>query len=243
MSDISKSVAVKFKPKFSRNDDPVSRSLYAELTKFSVLLAHHGIDVEIDSPKAIAAWAARTNAEKLGIVDAFSKYRRICTEMHLAGVSLRDNNALLAHSLKRNELLSREDLTCFVTNDNMVEVYSLDNVQIFRSINFFDYCNYSLLDLLTREWPDLYERLSSVTDDLMHQIQTAVGVGELRKFTTPTHVMKERDSNPRGVFQIDHQYVCPLYDSQGKVTAFMANLNVRELDVLGPDEDRFDFLR
>ena len=68
-------------------------------------------------------------------------------------------HALLMHSLKKAHLFTTESVSSLITNENIVEVYNLDHVQLFRSINFFDLCNYSLLDLLARQWFELFERL------------------------------------------------------------------------------------
>src|SRR3989344_3386180 len=141
--------------------DTLRKTLYEELEKFAHLLSLYKISVRIDSPQASTAWSLRSDEEKIKIIENFSQNRLMFSEMHLAGVSLRDNRAMLARSMERCKLKSRHNLLDVITNENMVEVYNLENVQLYRSINFFDYCNYSLLDLLTREWFVLYDRLPS----------------------------------------------------------------------------------
>jgi hypothetical protein len=124
----------------------------------------------------------------------------------------------------------------------MVEVYNINNVQISRSINFFDYCNYSLLDLLAREWMELYERLPSVTNALFSEVNEAVSSKELRFFQTPAHIMKERDANPCGVFRTHILSCCPLYSAPDVVSGYLLVLDVAEIDVDTSDQHKISFL-
>lgn len=47
-------------------------------------------------------------------------------------------------------------------DDDVVEVYSLEHTQIFRSFTFFQYCSYTLEDLQFRPWFELYRRDEAV---------------------------------------------------------------------------------
>lgn len=223
--------------------DPILDKLLHEIECFVTLLKPFDINLAIDSPKARIAWAVLPVAAKAQILHGFSQYHNNCRELVISGVSLRDNYAFLAHSMKRANLFAIEDIRRLLTQDNIVEIYNLEHIQIFRSINFFDYCNYSVLDLLAREWFDLYERLSSITECVMHEVLEPIKTGKVRKLTVPLHVLKERDSNPRGVFHFDFQYCFPLYSAPGVPGGYLLTENVTELDLLAPSDKKLAFLR
>jgi hypothetical protein len=223
--------------------DPILNELLPKLARFQALLRQHDSDVEIDSAAAREAWAALAEPVKRASLLGFSGYLENCEETVRSGISLRDNYALLSHSLKRANLFATENVQGFLTSQNIAEVYNLDHIQTFRSINFFDLCNYSLLDLLAREWFVLYERLSSITDQAMREFQMALEAKELRRLTIPVHLLKERDSNPRGVFRFDFQYCCPLFSAPGVLGGYLLTENVTELDLFAPGDESFTFLR
>jgi hypothetical protein len=225
------------------NSDPVYRQLVPKLKRFAALLKEHGIEIGIESAKARIAWESLPTSRRLAALEGFSQYLSNCEDLTKAGISLRDNYALLDHSMKRLNLSAKDDIKSFVTNQNIVEIYNLDHIQLYRSINFFDLCNYSLLDLLAREWFDLYERLSSVTEYTISEFLQVIKSGKLTRLTVPLHLLKEKDSDPRGIFNFDLQYCCPLYCSSGLVSGYLLTENVTELDLYAAGDESFRFLR
>lgn len=241
MMELSTDTALALSARPTLKSDPILLSLLREFEGFASLLREYHLFVGIQSDKALEAWSNLPELRKRGILKVFSEYHQTCREVHNSGVSLRDNRALTAHALRRGNLTTKHELN-FVTDDKMIEIYNLENVQTFRSINFFDYCNYSLLDVLAREWYVLYDRLDSVNEGLYSTIKSAIDTGELAKFTLPPVVMKERDSNPRGVFQTHHQLACPVYGPGGSTAGFLVTLDALELDVEHPNEEEKVFL-
>lgn len=223
--------------------DLVLESLLAEIQGFATLLKHYEIEVGIESEPARAAWFNLAENAKQEILKRFSTYHRNCRDLHMSGISLRDNIAVLSHCLKRSNLFAKNDIREFISNEHMVEVYNLENVQIFRSINFFDYCNYTLLDLLSREWMELYERLSSITESIFREIHSSVAAKEFRLFDTPAHVMKEKYAKPCGVFRTDLLSCCPVYSAPELVSGYLLALDVTELDVQDTSNSNLSFLR
>ena len=49
-------------------------------------------------------------------------------------------------------------------DDEMIEIYNNEGVQLYRSLNFFSICGYSLLDLCVNKWFELWERPTSTLD-------------------------------------------------------------------------------
>jgi len=55
--------------------------------------------------------------------------------------------------------------------DEIIEIYNPEGIQLYRSLNFFKTCGYSLLDLCVNEWFVLWERPQAV----IHQMHAVVG--------------------------------------------------------------------
>jgi hypothetical protein len=228
---------------YGQSPDPILDSLLAEIAGFVELLRNYDIEVKTESPAARLAWENMPDEAKAKAFKGFSSYHRNCRELHNSGVSLRDNFAVLSHCLKRANLFSKESVQGTLTNEHMVEVYSLENIQIFRSINFFDYCNYSILDLLAREWMALYERLSSVTESIFREIHETVAAKEFRRLKTPAHVMKEIDAIPSGIFSTAVTYCCTLFNAPEQAAGYLLFLDVAELGIEKSGQNTVAFLR
>ena len=223
--------------------DAVMNELVPKLVRFQKLVRNHGGDVEIDSKASREAWLMLPEEVKMAVLKGFSGYLDNCEDLVGAGISLRDNYALVMHSVKKAGLYTIENVKSILTDDHIVEVYNLDHVQLFRSINFFDLCNYSLLDLLSRQWFELFERLESVTNANLDEITDVVKGGKLRRMTVGPHLLKELDSNPRGVFNFNLLYCCPVFSAPGVPGGYLLIDDVKELDLFAPKDDSFVFLR
>lgn len=94
------------------------------------------------------------------------------------------------------EILNLEpmfDVKEAIESGDIVEIYSLDAIQLYRNLNFFKYCSYSLVDLLMNEWFVLYERPQIVTDTMMEDINRVIGgPNKLIPYTMPEHILFEK---------------------------------------------------
>ncbi|MNT65143.1 hypothetical protein D3C72_2031010 [compost metagenome] len=86
--------------------------------------------------------------------------------------------------------------------DTVVEIYGPNMIQLYRSVNFYQYSSYSLLDLSAFEWFVLWDRPRAVTEKLMnvaHEVLT--DFVPLRKLDLPIHILREiRDTGLTGNF-------------------------------------------
>jgi len=83
------------------------------------------------------------------------------------GVSLADDKSLLTHASRQLGFSLENDLLDYLAPGDLVKILNKDFLQIYRNFNFFAYCNYSLLELSTYPWYELYERSTTVTDQLI----------------------------------------------------------------------------
>lgn len=110
------------------------------------------------------------------------------------------------------------DIYAKMTNEDIVEVYDRDFVQIYRNLGFFDLCSYSLLDLLSHEFYTLYERSLQVNslmmeagEQLVHRPYSLEPVS-LRHISK--HLMREKFSEKKISFMIEFKEMYPVYTSR-----------------------------
>ncbi len=72
------------------------------------------------------------------------------------------DSLLLEKSLNFHKLSADKKILDTIDEDTLVEAYNVDMRQTFRSLNFFEMTNYSILDLITFEWYVLWKKPSLV---------------------------------------------------------------------------------
>lgn len=140
------------------------------------ILAKAAVPVRPYTRKALQTLSIADEAKKLQILNDLKNWKAILAtgnvsfdnvdELHLASKALNHFN----FRLKKHDWQS-------VCHDKIIEIYNTQGIQIYRSLNFFNTCGYSLLDLCVNEWYILWERPKAVINRL-HTIVNAVATGQ-----------------------------------------------------------------
>lgn len=106
--------------------------------------------------------------------------------------------------------------------DTMIEVYTLDNVQIWRNFEFFRYNSYTIEEIHCLNWEALYDRGAENTA-MCFEIVSKVFTGETELFL-PNHapyVLTEKCSRDRNVLKVEHYLVSALKDRDGNLGGYL----------------------
>jgi hypothetical protein len=111
-----------------------------------------------------------------------------------------------------------------LNKNDIVEIYSSDGVQVFRSFNFFKLCIYPLDQILTYEWHELYRRDESITAGMMEIVRGIFsrqikGV-HFSKF--PAHTVEQLCGPDVSQIKSVHRFAAPLAGPSGEVFLFNA---------------------
>lgn len=102
-----------------------------------------------------------------------------------------------------------------LTKDKIVEIYNMDLIQIYRSLNFFNLCSYNLFELLTHEWTELYERSIQVNNLLFEAGTKLTGrpysLEPVSLRHIPRHIMREKKSEQKVAFSQQFEEMYPIY--------------------------------
>ena len=112
-----------------------------------------------------------------------------------------------------------------VTNDHIIEVYNEDLIQIYRNLSFFNLCSYNLLDLLSHEYYELYERSVQVNTQLFEVIKVLnsrpYNLEPISLTHIAPHVMREKFSDEQKSFIIQFQTMHPVYTWSRKFYGYL----------------------
>lgn len=99
---------------------------------------------------------------------------------------------LLERTLREYGLEADESLLATIDKDTVVEIYSTDMTQLFRSYKLLEMTGYSLLDLCVYEWYVLWERPQLVVQQMQKNIQEVIeGRISAKDFEVSPHILKE----------------------------------------------------
>jgi hypothetical protein len=191
-----------------------------------------GLRVEpfaVDDP--LAGFRARTLEAQTALYRNFERYYRVCHQHTAKGRSLRATKPLLWEMLKESGLRPCSDLFDRIHEEDVVEVYDSSFMQIFRNTTFMELCTYTMDDIFTREFPELYRRPVEVNNILVSYC-TAFFSGE--RFQTlqtevPEHDLEEIASRKMRVFRIKQGIISPLFNRARRPVAVVGTLRAKIL--------------
>ena len=125
-------------------------------------------------------------------------------------------------------LVSKMDLSEIIEKDEVIEVYSTSQLQIYRNLYFFKLCSYSLFDIMSREWFELYDRPEFITRQLMGEVEETFRKDTLHTCSLPAHLMTEKLSSSEGrSFLTNFKKMLPLYNEAGGPSAFLVTIDAK----------------
>lgn len=198
----------------------VESAIVTDLEILAGIIRKHGYKCRAHSPKALVQLHTLPTEKKQLLAKQIKNILYIVSYTPEVEVPVGEHSerCYVEQALKMYELDVEDDFWKKLTKDDVIEVYSTENIQLFRTFNFFKISSYSLLDLLTNEWFQLWERPSFVMDTIVEAVEELVE-GRL-KTTTPVkfarHIVKEIYNDQSIDFStssvlVEPGVMCPLY--------------------------------
>ncbi len=147
--------------------------------------------------------------------------------------NLKDNKKLTWTAFKLLGLTPCSDLMNFIKDTNVIELYDHEGFQVFRSLNFFELCSYTVEDIYCRQWTDLFRRPNSAVMEKLMEIAATLTAGNLRhtiRVDLPRHEVMEIDSPFLFELSADVDFLSPLFDSHHK---FAGNVAIETAHITG----------
>lgn len=203
------------------------REVHARFTNaieaLSSLGSEEGVQLVPYEDPSLPSFNVLTPARQLELTIRVEQYCSVMKEVkHEERYVVRNSNSLWRMLGKMN-LRSSPDLFENIEDDDVIEVYDLDGHQLYRSFNFFPICTYTLEQIYSIPWFDLYERneemiranLESVNEVLSSPFQGT------RATRIPAHEVRETNRPARRRTLIQPRFMSPVFDTKRKVAGFI----------------------
>jgi len=163
--------------------------------------------------------------QKRRVLSALRNSVAICHQVLASGQKLNESRSLTWNALKYFGLIPSSDLFGKITETDVVEIYDMEHVQIFRNFQFFEYCSYTIEDVFCRPWQELFIRYdTSVTEKLLACLGGLLSNPKHETVATHvgSHLIEESSSVFRHKLDVDVKYLSLLYGVDHKPQAYLA---------------------
>lgn len=238
-------------PQENSSDLNVDRLLLAELENFGSLALSLGIPNRAVSQKGIEKLATLSTSKKLEVISYLKIWSQwICSDIEGSKVRHKHcEKSTLRKALDYYGLDLHEDFWNTMTEDQFVEIYSPDMIQMYRSLSFLGISGYSIMDLMTTEWYHLWERPKRVTEELLKTADKyANSYVPVQRFPVQKHLLREiyitgltEPFIPRATL-VEFQYIGTLLDRKTKLPAGFICTSTGHIVADGKEAESLDFV-
>jgi hypothetical protein len=192
-------------------------SLYAEYCE------QEGLRVVPFHSAELPVFSALSAARQNEAIHCLTQYVEVFAELRAEKTSLRNSTMLLWRCLRRLGLTPQSDIFDKIGDENVVEIYSLDQRQIFHNLKFWEFISFTIEEVFGSEWWKLTRRDPKISEQL-YEFAGKMATGQITVTTAPgieEHLIEEiRGANP-GRMMVNILYMSPL-SANGQLAAIMA---------------------
>lgn len=173
------------------------------------------------------------------LVSSLSAYCEVMQETLAEEGNIVRNQNTLWRMLGRLGWRSSSDLYQNLKDDYVLEIYDANGFQLYRSFNFFQLCTYTLEQIFTVPWFELYERDDAMSQANLLIAKNVLEVPELgtRAMGMGDHDVFEKKRPFRRRTRIRPRVISPLYGRRGEVVGFVDSFSaLSSVDVPSPGD-------
>lgn len=136
----------------------------------------------------------------------------ILNECIASGENPKNSAQMLWRILKKIKATPEMDIFDKIEDGDVIEVYYDDHVQIFRNLEFFNYCSFTVDELLCGKWYNLYKRDFVTTLKMLRMAFKFLTrkLDSTMAWNIPEHVFDEVDSEQQLKHSILLKYASPI---------------------------------
>jgi hypothetical protein len=187
-----------------------------------------GVKITLSRFNDLPIFRGASKSTQLIAVNYLAFNLSLLKDMAADGESPRNTKLLLWRALKKLKFIPPSNFMEFIEDEDIVEIYLPNEIQIFRNVAFMEIVSHSLEDLLCRPWYRLGRRDWRYILSMSRMVlkwKTGL-IRNITEWNVAEHRLQETDSVDNVCFSIKLKYFIPLR-SQGKVAAAISTNSSR----------------
>lgn len=142
-----------------------------------------------------------------------------------------DDREFFSLSMRALRVSYPSDFLGYVADGDLIEAYDINRIQVFRNMRFMETSAYSLTEILSFDWPTLFDRSSMITDKIISYTDEVLWA-ENRTVPTdiPRHFIKEIRSKENQVCEVQFKVMAPLFSGPDTPFGFLATCRANAIE-------------
>lgn len=185
-------------------------------TEYCRLITHFGYKAKPFRNDLPLRFESSSAAQKMRAIAYLDANIEILNECVASGESPKNSAQMLWRILRKIKATPEMDIFDKIEEGDVVEVYYDDHVQIFRNLEFFNYCSFTVDELLCGKWYNLYKRDFVSTLKMLRMAFKLLSrkLDVTTAWNVPEHIFDEVGSEEKLRHSIILKYASPI-KSQG----------------------------
>jgi hypothetical protein len=216
------------------------KELHSLLEAYCTLLRMKGVSVSPFTELSRQRYASYPRELQERIYRGFIKYVSAVLDIVSDGVPLDNTAQSLWCIFKRHQLRPRPDLFSVISERDIVEIYLPNQVQWYRSFNFFRFTSYSLGELICFPWNELIEHENGHLEEFI-RISEAMFANIINESVFPNlgdTISRERFSSRGLVARLTPKVISPISNAKGENEAFAIVWAIELIGEASPKADQ-----
>ncbi len=210
--------------------DPIETAVYY-LEQLRLLDIFQNLVLKTFSFESLESFKKAPVHTQIKVADKLTRYFFLMQVLETNPEALRSTQSLLKYLSQKWKIKFQPGFIESVQQDDIVEIYDADFCQVFRNHRFLEACSYDLLRVEIEEWPQLFERSPTVTGQLIQEAQYLLMESQELYFSkTGPHLMKERNSEAKKVFEIQVKSGSTVFSEEGERIGFVCSQSAKLLE-------------
>lgn len=187
--------------------------LFSGISKLEAILETEGLHINTScSSYALELYSRIGQGLQKAIVRDFNMYVGLLESMKAKSQDLWDSQRLTWAFLKERSLQPCYDTFAAIEDNDIIEIYNRDYIQIFRNLQFFREFDCPIFDLLILDWTSLFKRPIDIQEKIFIQMQNAFrSYPKVRSFSRDnSHLVEPRFYEERSQIELGYCYRSPL---------------------------------
>lgn len=152
-----------------------------------------------------------------------------------------DDRYFIELSAKKLGLIFDQGVYDILKPGDVVEIYNVDLMQVFRNFAFFDVCSYTLLDLMNNEFFELYDR-SQLINHYIIEATTKINerpydLSPISLQHVPKHLLQEKFSQDKLTSMVQFKWMYPVYTWPQNLFGYLVIQSGEVLNEIPPDQN------
>lgn len=159
------------------------------------------------------------------VLFAIKNFVHICETTLSNNKELSDTRSLTWFALKEMGLRFNSDIFSHISDTDVLEVYTNDNIQVFRNFRFLELISYTLEDIFCRPWTELFDHKNP--EKIEKILEIASDYERCKSFDTislnhlGTYSIEEVCSSNRFQYTYKMKYISPIRDENKRPFGYL----------------------